>query len=65
MKLRPQIDRSVSVSVGVIFGLTTPTLSSGIGEGSLFSPDRIPTTDADVNAQEGTYALISRFADVD
>lgn len=63
MKLRPQIDRSVSVSVGVIFGLTTPTLSSGIGEGSLFSPGRIPTT-TDVDAQEGTNALISSFADV-
>lgn len=36
------MDRSVSVSVGVVFGLTAPTLSSGIEEGSPFRPGRTP-----------------------
>lgn len=42
MYLPPQMDRSVSVSVGVVFGLTLPTLSSGIEEGSPFRPGRTP-----------------------
>lgn len=58
------MDRSVSVSVGVVFELTKPTLSSGIEQGSPFRPGRIPTidadADADVDAQE-TNASISSF----
>lgn len=54
------MDRSVSVSVGVVFELTKPTLSSGIEQGSPFRPGRIPTIDADADAQE-TNASISSF----
>lgn len=39
-----QMDRSVSVSVGVVFGLTLPPLSSGMEEGSPLRPGRTPGT---------------------
>lgn len=55
------MDRSVSVSVGVVFELTKPTLSSGIEQGSPFRPGRIPTTGADVDAPEGTSESMGIF----
>lgn len=64
MKLPPQIDRSVSVSVAVVFRETTLTLSSGIVGGSPFSPGRTPTTDAEVEAQEETNGLTGSFANL-
>lgn len=61
MKLPPQIDRSVSVSVAVVFGLTTPTLSSGIGEGSLFRPGRTPTNDTEASTKASTNFFSAQY----
>lgn len=58
---RGQMERSVSVSVGVVFGLTLPPLSSGMEDESPLRPGSTPGTkthtDTEVTSQVGRVKI--------